>query len=215
MKKLLIIGLFFISIGVYSQPIENQSKQTIVVTPKEDATWQAPKTNMSWWKAYIDKKENQFMKSTEKGIDFIGANKSKYIQKKFELPENATGVEKKKDSDYKATKQDQYFGEYVNNGKMVNIYCRDHSTIDGDLVDILLNDEVVISNVYLTGNFVGYYIPLKPGFNKIEVRAINEGEYQPNTAQFKVIDENGQTLVNELWNLAAGYKARFIIVKNE
>ncbi|CEN36398.1 Secreted protein (fragment) [Capnocytophaga canimorsus] len=45
--------------------------------------------------------------------------------------------------------------------------------------------------------------------------ALNQGESGPNTAEFSVLDENGNTISSAQWNLATGAKAHFVIVKNE
>ena len=73
----------------------------------------------------------------------------------------------------------------------------------------------LISNVYLRGDFQRLHIPLKVGFNKIEIKALNQGLYGPNTAEFRVIDDNNQVLINQTWALLTGYKARFVIVKDK
>lgn len=211
MKKIILIGFFLLGVGLYAQP-ENQPKQKVLALPKEDAAEEAPKTQSSWWKTYTDETENQFLKSPEKNIDFTGKNR--YIQRKFELPKNITGIENR-NVDVSALKGDKYFGDYVNNGNFLNVYCRDHEAIDGDLVDILLNDEVVVKNVFLSSTFKGFNIPLKPGFNKIEFLALNEGDSRPNTAEFRILDDKGNVLVAEQWNLLTGYKARFIIIKDQ
>ncbi|CEN46375.1 Secreted protein (fragment) [Capnocytophaga canimorsus] len=67
----------------------------------------------------------------------------------------------------------------------------------------------------LTNSFKGFQIELKPGFNKVEFLALNQGESGPNTAEFSVLDENGNTISSAQWNLATGAKAHFVIVKNE
>ena len=72
-----------------------------------------------------------------------------------------------------------------------------------------------MSNVYLSGDFKKLNIPLKMGFNKIEIQAVNQGLYGPNTAEFRVYDEQNNELVRETWALLTGYKARFIIIKDK
>lgn len=211
MKKIISLIVFLIQISLYAQP-ENQYNKGILVLPKEDAPTESPKNPTSWWKSYVPEKQNPFLKSSEKNIDFTG--KSKYVQRKFDLPQNLTGFEQP-NIDVSNLKGDKYFGDFVNNGNFMNVYCRDHEAIDGDLVNILLNDEIVAENVYLSSSFRGFNIPLKPGFNKIEFVALNEGESRPNTAEFRVLDEKGNVIVAEKWMLLTGYKARFIIVKNE
>lgn len=164
------------------------------------------------WNHFFEKKDFNLLDKNEKQVDFTG--KSRYIRPEFELPKAVSRSFEEEKYEPEKLKRDQYFGEKIVQTELLNVYCRDHQAIDGDLVDILLNDEVVVHNVFLTADFKGFNLPLKVGFNKIEFRAINQGSSGPNTAQFVVLDENKQPLFNEQWNLLTGYKARFIIIKN-
>ncbi|WP_025740455.1 hypothetical protein [Aquimarina pacifica] len=109
---------------------------------------------------------------------------------------------------------DQYFGNFKNNGEVVKLIYRDHKTVDGDIVRILVNDKVIISKVFLFGQFKGIEIDLIKGFNKIDILALNQGDAGPNTAEFHLYDEQGVLITNNEWNLTTGKKATMIIVKN-
>lgn len=108
---------------------------------------------------------------------------------------------------------DQYFGDFKSNAKSVNISYRDHGAVDGDLIQVRVNDDVVVGSVYLTGNFRGIKLDLHKGFNKIDFVALNQGESGPNTAEFQVVDDLGNLVSANRWNLATGVKATIIIVK--
>lgn len=108
---------------------------------------------------------------------------------------------------------DMYMGDIKYNGKFVGIVCRDHEYVDGDQVRILLNGEVVEPKIFLTSAFKGLNVDLKKGFNRIEFEALNEGSSGPNTAQINVYDDKGKLLYANQWNLSAGSKATFIVVK--
>ena len=58
-------------------------------------------------------------------------------------------------------------------------------------------------------------IKLLEGFNKIDFVALNQGESGPNTAEVRVYDDNGNVMMSNLWNLATGSKATFIVVKQD
>ena len=51
------------------------------------------------------------------------------------------------------------------------------------------------------------------GFNKIDFEALNQGTAGPNTAEFRVYDDQGLLVSANQWNLATGFKATIIIVK--
>ncbi len=108
---------------------------------------------------------------------------------------------------------DQYLGDFKTSSKFATIQYRDHEYVDGDLVRIFINEDVVKSKVYLQGSFKGFTFPLQDGFNKIDFQALNQGESGPNTAELLVLDENGKQLFHSQWNLTTGYTATIIIVK--
>ncbi len=112
-----------------------------------------------------------------------------------------------------AYKKSQYFGDFKTKEKKLRILCRDHEYVDGDRVRIYQNDNIIASDVYLTASFKEIFIDLVPGFNKIEFMALNQGTSGPNTAEFKIIDEKGNEIMGNIWNLATGVKASLIVIQ--
>ncbi|MFB9052208.1 hypothetical protein ACFFVB_03880 [Formosa undariae] len=108
---------------------------------------------------------------------------------------------------------DQYFGDFKTTSGTVNIVYRDHQAFDGDRIMVLVNDDIIKSNVLLTNGFSGFTFELQPGLNKIDFQALNTGSSGPNTAQFKVLDDEGNYISGNTWNLAKGVKGSIIIVK--
>ena len=107
----------------------------------------------------------------------------------------------------------QYFGDFRYGGEEVTIVVRDHQYQDGDLVSIAINEETKRDRVYLTNKPKGFRLKLKPGFNKIDFTALNQGSSGPNTAEFRVFDEQGNLISMNQWNLATGVEATVVIVK--
>lgn len=110
--------------------------------------------------------------------------------------------------------QDQHLGEFNSGSKFVKFLYRDHEYVDGDRVSISINDKVIHPNIYLQGDFQGFYFDLEKGFNKIDITALNQGETGPNTAQFVMYDDNKQKISSNIWNLATGVTATVVIVKD-
>ena len=108
---------------------------------------------------------------------------------------------------------DTYLGDVNTISNKAIIVCRDFEYEDGDRVEILLNDEVIIPNLYLKNQFFVMQIDLKPGFNKFDFKALNQGSSGPNTAELKVFDEDQKLLSSNQWNLSTGATATFIVVK--
>ncbi|WP_298497750.1 hypothetical protein [uncultured Algibacter sp.] len=111
------------------------------------------------------------------------------------------------------SKVDQYFGDIKVNAKFVNIVYRDHGYVDGDVIQVRVNDDIIHARVFLMGGFTGFKLDLQKGFNKIDFIALNQGESGPNTAEFKVVDDKGIVVSHNQWNLATGVKATIIVVK--
>ncbi|WP_101448939.1 hypothetical protein [Aquimarina sp. MAR_2010_214] len=121
----------------------------------------------------------------------------------------------KKDNEIKEEyKSNQYLGDFKSNGEFVRLMYRDHQYVDGDVVRIYLNDAVIVSKIFLSGDFKGISVDLIKGFNKIDIQALNQGESGPNTAEFQLYDDKGNLLASSEWNLTTGVKATLIVVKD-
>ena len=108
---------------------------------------------------------------------------------------------------------DTYLGDVNTDSNKAIIVCRDFEYEDGDRVQILLNDEVLLQNLYLKNQYFIMQIDLKPGFNKFDFKALNQGSSGPNTAELRVFDEDQKLLSSNQWNLSTGATATFIVVK--
>ena len=110
-------------------------------------------------------------------------------------------------------KADAYWGDYVTKSEYIDISYRDFGQVDGDLLRILVDDDVIKSNEALTGGFNGFRLRLKEGFNKIEFYAVNEGSLLPNTAEYKIVDQWKHVITGKIWALSKGIKVTIIIIK--
>ena len=97
--------------------------------------------------------------------------------------------------------------------KTVKIECRDFGLIDGDRIQIFLNNQVVSTNIGLKGNYFVVYLNLEEGFNRIDFQALNQGYSGPNTAEMIVYDAMGNIISSKEWNLATGETATLGIIK--
>ncbi|HSD05615.1 hypothetical protein [Flavobacterium sp.] len=109
-------------------------------------------------------------------------------------------------------RRNQYLGSFKTKEFISTIRFRDAAFVDGDKVRIYLNDKVIEPEVVLDGGFKEYKITLKPGINKIDFEALNEGFASPNTAEFQIFDAKGAEITSQEWNVGTGYKAAVIIV---
>lgn len=117
--------------------------------------------------------------------------------------------------DFRIYRKNQFLGEYTAKAETVRISCRDFGEVDGDEIRIWVNGKIMIERIFLTSDYRGIDLGLIKGFNKVDFEAINQGESGPNTAEFQVYDDKGQLISANQWNLATGFKASIIIIKNE
>ena len=122
----------------------------------------------------------------------------------------------KKDKKSKnAIKGNQNLGSYKVGSDVVQLVYRDHMAVDGDIVRIFINDDVVKGRVVLGGGYSGFAVYLADGLNKIEIQALNQGLSGPNTAQFKLYDQKGELITSNIWNLLTGGTATLMITKTD
>ena len=110
-------------------------------------------------------------------------------------------------------RKNQNLGSFNTRAGKVDVVYRDHQYPDGDRIMVLVNDDIIRSNVLLHTGYSGFNLNLEPGINKIDFVALNQGESGPNTAYIAVYDENGTLISANEWNLATGFKATIIVVK--
>lgn len=220
--KFFIILIFFIQTVCYSQ-IDSQNNGLEIPA--------VPESNQS--KSEDIKKlplENKGLSNTQKnisGIPLISNIKIKTQEEEFSMIDNNHLMDpgqifeeryKKKAMEQGLIPQsmkDQFLGEYRNNGSFVNIICRDHGYFDGDYVQVLVNDQIVIPRLLLTNSYKGFNIELSEGMNKIDFLALNQGESGPNTAELQVFDDNEVLISAKAWNLLTGVKATIMVVKEK
>ncbi len=97
--------------------------------------------------------------------------------------------------------------------KQVTIECRDHSYVDGDRVQMYINGKPVKGSIGLRGHFFTIDIALNEGYNRIDFKALNQGLSGPNTAEFRLYDQQGNLLSSKQWGLLTGETATLGVVR--
>ncbi len=179
-------------------------------------------------KLEVDKKASDLSylfvsKDKKKQIDF-NPNIQNYFKKEpkksiLEIPKMDSDIVVIKHFNGKNTtnknfKTEQYLGTIESNTKFVRIAYRDFGLVDGDRVKIYLNKVPVAANVTLDGGFYVIRIDLNTkGFHRIDIEALNQGVYGPNTAEFIVYDDKGNAILHKAWELSKGAIATLGIVR--
>ncbi len=88
----------------------------------------------------------------------------------------------------------------------------DENMEDGDLITILKNDKVIAASYNITNKKKIFSYPIASGMPlKFTIRAINEGQYPPNTVKIMLIDKRSSSLL--LSKLNTGKEASFTLIK--
>nr|WP_294787363.1 hypothetical protein [uncultured Flavobacterium sp.] len=107
-------------------------------------------------------------------------------------------------------------GDFKTKSEFFIVKFRDFGAIDGDLVKVSSNDNVIRDKLLLDANFQQVKINLTPGFNKLDFEALNIGTLGGNTAEIQVFDDKGTMVTSDYWdNLAAGFKASIVVTKEQ
>lgn len=173
----------------------DDKKENEIIAPKEVKTAIKPKKEFS-----MIKEDNNFRNPAELF--------SKQLKKQLKFKEDD-------EKSNNGSLVNQFLGEYKTKAKTVNIIYRDHQYPDGDAIRVLLNEDIVVPSITLTSGYGGILLNLDEGINKIDFQALNQGTSGPNTAEFQILDELGNVIAANQWNLATGVKASIVIIKEK
>lgn len=225
MKKYLIFFLFTMCMSsLFAQP-DTEKKNSIripaVETKKKDSTPNKlvikPKSNIGLTKTKnniggIPIETKKAIEKNKKAFSMIDDNGLRNPGELFEQRFNKVAVEQGLKIE---TMADVFLGDIKSNGAFVKIVCRDHEYPDGDLVRVLVNEDIIVPSMLLTSGYKGFNVTLNPGVNKIEFLALNQGDSGPNTAEFIVYDDQGNLVSSKKWNLLTGVKATVNVIKQK
>lgn len=168
-------------------------KKVGLTTPKDERD---PRSNMS----VGEPDTKQFSMSTDDGL--LENNKGK-TPKAFTRDKEAS-------PEYD---RDQFLGDVKTGAVFVSVKYRDHEYVDGDVIRVYVNEDVVQSSVTLGGSFGGFLLHLEPGVNRVSFEALNQGDSGPNTAELHIYDDNGMIISAKEWNLLTGKRATIVVIK--
>lgn len=108
-------------------------------------------------------------------------------------------------------KPNQNLTMFSNSSKLeLKIY--DAGKVDGDKINVYVNDTIFLRNYVVSKKIKQLIIPLKSKLTSIKVEALNIGTISPNTAKIEIIDQENN--INTLTRLKKGEKTSITIVKN-
>jgi hypothetical protein len=214
------IVLFLISFTINAQIDSKKNSSTIpAVESKTDTTKNNPlfsvkPNNNNTLGGITIPKTNSEINIPEKEFTMFGetfGNPGELYEKR--LNEKSNEIKNEMFLGTVGSKTDVYFGDFKTKSKFVYVMYSDYGEQDGDLINISVNDEIINPRILLTNAVKGFKLDLKEGFNKIDFLALSEGYLLPNTAYFKVVDEQQNIITSNYWALSKDVKASIIIVK--
>jgi hypothetical protein len=162
-------------------------------------------------KFQIGQEKSKFTMSTE--TDFANPG-DRYVDKMEKDLDKALKDAGLKEGRGTLVKKNISLGDFKTKSQYFIVKFRDFGAIDGDLVKVSSNDQVIRQQLLLDGSFQDVKINLVDGFNKLDFEALNIGSLGGNTAEIRVYDDKGNLVTNDYWdNLAAGFKASIVVTK--
>lgn len=162
-------------------------------------------------KFQIGEEKSKFTMSTEN--DFANPG-DRYIPKMEKDLDKALREAGLKEGRGELIKKNISLGEFKTKSAYFIVKFRDFGAIDGDLIKVSSNDQIIQNQLFLDSNYKQVKIVLSNGFNKLDFEALNIGSLGGNTAEIQVFDDKGTLITNDYWNnLAAGFKASIIVTK--
>lgn len=159
----------------------------------------------------IGEQKSKFTMSTE--TDFANPG-DRYVPKMEKDLDKALKDAGLKEGRGKLVRQNISLGEFKTKSEFFIVKFRDFGAIDGDLVKVSSNDQVIRDQLFLEANFKDVKITLVKGFNKLDFEALNIGTLGGNTAEIRVYDDKGTLVTNDYWdNLDTGFKASILVTK--
>lgn len=162
-------------------------------------------------KLQIGEEKSKFSMSTETDFANPGDRYVAKMEKDLDKSLKEVGLKEGRGT---LIKKNISLGNFKTKAAFFIVKLRDFGAIDGDLVKISSNDNVIRDQLFLVANFKEVKITLVNGFNKLDFEALNIGSLGGNTAEIQLYDDKGILITNDYWdNLAAGFKASIIVTK--
>ena len=224
LKSLLFILLInLISVNSFSQSDTTKSKKmdneagmlkskTPIKATFENTKIAPPSPNLD---LNIDEKLNTSAINENLNQNNSASKSQNFLMETLPEDKDIIGLKYWKGEDVTHKKLESNFslGTVKSSTKTVKIECRDFGLIDGDRIQIFLNNSVVSFNIGLKGNYFVVYLNLEEGYNRLDFQALNQGYSGPNTAEMIVYDANGNIISSKEWRLATGETATLGIIK--
>jgi len=93
----------------------------------------------------------------------------------------------------------------------LKILILDAGKVDGDRINVYINDSLILKSYTVTKEPKKIIIPLKSKFTKVKFEALNTGEILPNTAKIELIDSNNK--ISTISSLSKNEKTSITIIK--
>lgn len=213
------LAYLLVFVGCFAVNVFAQDNSTIPSTSIPRSEKNTPNTSNNAPQYSISKPFNPQRFKTAKKFDPISMDKPMQMQSQVSDLNPGLQYEKKLnksisgESSVNAIGANTYFGVITTKSEFINIKYRDFSMVDGDLIQVFVDNLIIERNVELREHYKEITVRLVEGKNTISFLALNEGASSPNTAQFQILDTSGAILYDNQWGLLTGFNASIDIVK--
>ena len=95
----------------------------------------------------------------------------------------------------------------------LKLHIFDAGKVDGDKINVLVNDTILLKNYIVSKKMKQLIIPLHTKLTTIKIRALNVGSISPNTAKIEITDQKNN--IKTITSLKKGEKTSITIIKIE
>lgn len=164
-------------------------------------------------KFQVGEQKSKFSMSTENDFANPGDRYVAKMEKDLDKALKDAGLKEERGP---LVRKDKKYGDIYTSSAYFIIKCRDFGAIDGDLIKAVFNEGVAKERMLLKSEFQDFKITFNEGFNTLDLEALNVGTLGGNTGEFQIYDAEGNLILSDYWdNLDTGFKAKFVIVKQQ
>jgi hypothetical protein len=95
----------------------------------------------------------------------------------------------------------------------LNLQIYDAGKVDGDKINVFVNDTVLLKNYIVSKKIKQLLIPLQSKLTTVKISALNVGTISPNTAKIEITDQKNN--IQTITSLKKGEKTSITIIKTE
>ncbi|HLN95386.1 MAG TPA: hypothetical protein VK183_07095 [Flavobacterium sp.] len=193
MKKGLFLGMGMVGLWVATASGQDLGGGGRLIPAKTTPTTSSSTGSALDWK--VEKKDNSPLIPQKQPS--LTPQKEKFVNPNVQYNTTTKVIESSMAN--KDGKKD--LGQIKTNQSVVILRYRDYAAVDGDIVKVSRNGEIIAKHIMLDGGYNGVEIKLDIGFNYIDFKVMSSGSDGPATAEYEIVDLQGNVIAHASWGM--------------